>query len=293
MLHDAHCTAAPRSARVSMSTPVWIVICKEPEMRTPAKGFLAPNSFRQFIRPGISCSARVNSFRPNSANPMSLTFDSATLIGPTADVPKLPGMITFAPPFSTTTPEIKGAALATHSNKKPRCSAENANFFFDAPDLPIALFACEFVSKVFSAFVRSSSTGFSMIPIPTSISARKALRFTRSDVINSSIRITGAFPNSSLLSCSVLHASKPLSHAPTRRATPKQSMDPSGRSLATALNFSAIVPTTMPGPFSFHILFFPAMTCSGTPACSRLSKLSATLSSARYIKHGRHEGKAV
>mmetsp|Transcript_133896 Transcript_133896/g.218017 ORF Transcript_133896/g.218017 Transcript_133896/m.218017 type:complete len:204 (+) Transcript_133896:363-974(+) len=80
MLHDAHCTAAPRSARVSMSTPVWIVMCNEPEIRTPANGFLAPNSLRQFIRPGISCSARVSSLRPNSASPMSLTLDSAILI---------------------------------------------------------------------------------------------------------------------------------------------------------------------------------------------------------------------
>eukprot|EP00444_Apocalathium_aciculiferum_P023526 CAMPEP_0183423754 /NCGR_PEP_ID=MMETSP0370-20130417/28866_1 /TAXON_ID=268820 /ORGANISM="Peridinium aciculiferum, Strain PAER-2" /LENGTH=41 /DNA_ID= /DNA_START= /DNA_END= /DNA_ORIENTATION= len=29
------------------------------------------------MRPGISCSAKVSSLRPNSAKPMSLTFESA------------------------------------------------------------------------------------------------------------------------------------------------------------------------------------------------------------------------
>merc|ERR1719274_328625 len=77
MLHDAQRTLAPRAAIVSMRTPVWIVMWREPQMLRPANGFEGPNSARHAIRPGISCSASVNSLRPNSANPMSFTFESA------------------------------------------------------------------------------------------------------------------------------------------------------------------------------------------------------------------------
>mmetsp|Transcript_91930 Transcript_91930/g.256088 ORF Transcript_91930/g.256088 Transcript_91930/m.256088 type:complete len:383 (-) Transcript_91930:1566-2714(-) len=78
MLQEAQRTAAPSSASVSMSTPVWMVMCREPEIRTPPKGFFLPCSLRQFMRPGISASASVSSLRPNSARPMSLTLDSPT-----------------------------------------------------------------------------------------------------------------------------------------------------------------------------------------------------------------------
>ena len=39
MLHEAQRTEAPSSTRVSMSTAVWIVMCREPVMRTPLSGF--------------------------------------------------------------------------------------------------------------------------------------------------------------------------------------------------------------------------------------------------------------
>merc|ERR1719359_2806456 len=76
MLQLAQRTSAPRAARVSMSTPVWMVMCKEPEILTPLNGLSLPSA-RQFFRPGISTSARVSSLRPNSARLMSATFESA------------------------------------------------------------------------------------------------------------------------------------------------------------------------------------------------------------------------
>ena len=42
MLQVAQRTSAPRSTRVSMSTAVWIVMCSEPAMRAPARGWSAP-----------------------------------------------------------------------------------------------------------------------------------------------------------------------------------------------------------------------------------------------------------
>merc|ERR1719387_2703553 len=77
MLQEHHLTFAPNSARVSMSTAVWIVMWSEPEILRPLKGFAGPNSLRDDIKPGISCSARFNSLRPNSARPISFTFESA------------------------------------------------------------------------------------------------------------------------------------------------------------------------------------------------------------------------
>merc|ERR550537_1263396 len=76
MLQEHQRTVAPKHAKVSMSTPVWMVMWSEPLMSMPLKGLLGPNSFRAAMRPGISCSASVSSLRPNSAKPMSLTFDS-------------------------------------------------------------------------------------------------------------------------------------------------------------------------------------------------------------------------
>merc|ERR1719313_2971895 len=67
---------APNAESVSISTAVWIVIWRDPEILTPAKGCLNPNSLRHDISPGISASARSNSLRPNSARPMSFTLES-------------------------------------------------------------------------------------------------------------------------------------------------------------------------------------------------------------------------
>merc|ERR1719236_41327 len=77
MLHEHQRTLAPSAARVSISTPVWIVMWSEPLMFIPLKGWLGPNSLRAAMRPGISCSASVSSLRPNSARPISLTLESA------------------------------------------------------------------------------------------------------------------------------------------------------------------------------------------------------------------------
>merc|ERR1719379_550511 len=76
MLHEHQRTLAPNAESVSISTAVWIVIWRDPEILTPAKGCLNPNSLRHDISPGISASARSNSLRPNSARPMSFTLES-------------------------------------------------------------------------------------------------------------------------------------------------------------------------------------------------------------------------
>merc|ERR1719281_2182038 len=55
ILQEHQRTLAPKAARVSMSTPVWMVMCREPLMSNPLKG----------------CA------RPNSAKPMSFTLESA------------------------------------------------------------------------------------------------------------------------------------------------------------------------------------------------------------------------
>ena len=42
MLHDAQRTSAPSATSVSMSTAVWMVMCSDPAMRAPARGFASP-----------------------------------------------------------------------------------------------------------------------------------------------------------------------------------------------------------------------------------------------------------
>ncbi len=65
--------SAPSAFNVSISTAVWIVICREPAMRAPLSGCFAAYSSRTAIRPGISVSAMSISFLPQEAKPMSLT----------------------------------------------------------------------------------------------------------------------------------------------------------------------------------------------------------------------------
>ena len=74
MLHDDHRTVAPSACRVSISTAVCTVMCRQPTMRAPASGFAAPYSARTAIRPGISSSAMAISLRPHSAWEMSFTL---------------------------------------------------------------------------------------------------------------------------------------------------------------------------------------------------------------------------
>ena len=74
MLHDDQRTVAPSTCNVSISTAVWIVICRQPAIRAPASGLDAPYSARTAIRPGISSSAMAISLRPHSASEMSFTL---------------------------------------------------------------------------------------------------------------------------------------------------------------------------------------------------------------------------
>ena len=73
MLQLAQRTDAPSSTSVSMSTAVSMVMCNEPETRTPLSGFCGPYLARMAMRPGISCSATDISRRPKSASEMSRT----------------------------------------------------------------------------------------------------------------------------------------------------------------------------------------------------------------------------
>ena len=74
MLQDDQRTVAPRWVSVSISTAVWIVMCRQPAMRAPASGLDAPYSARSAIRPGISSSAIDISLRPHAASEMSRTL---------------------------------------------------------------------------------------------------------------------------------------------------------------------------------------------------------------------------
>ena len=76
MLHETQRTSAPSEVSVSMRTAVCTVMCSEPMIRAPFSGCDAANSSRVFISPGISCSARRISLRPNSARERSATLKS-------------------------------------------------------------------------------------------------------------------------------------------------------------------------------------------------------------------------
>src|SRR5580692_3671375 len=88
MLQLAQRTEAPRSARVSMSTAVWMVMCSDPVTRTPESGFSTAYLRRMAIRPGISYSAMEISLRPQSARERSATLKSVwfSVAVPMADV---------------------------------------------------------------------------------------------------------------------------------------------------------------------------------------------------------------
>src|SRR6201997_5679004 len=76
MLQDAQRISAPRAIKVSISTAVWIVMCREPAILAPLRGFWLPYSSRVAIKPGISTSAMAISLRPQSAKLMSLMAQS-------------------------------------------------------------------------------------------------------------------------------------------------------------------------------------------------------------------------
>src|SRR5690606_33655833 len=67
-------TSAPRATRVSMSTPVWMVMWMQPRILAPLSGWAAAYLRRRPISAGISDSAMVSSLRPQSAREMSATL---------------------------------------------------------------------------------------------------------------------------------------------------------------------------------------------------------------------------
>src|SRR5258705_499188 len=77
MLQEAQRTSAPSAWSVSMRTAVWMVMCSEPVMRAPRRGWVAAYSSRMAMRPGISVSAICISLRPQSARVRSATTWSA------------------------------------------------------------------------------------------------------------------------------------------------------------------------------------------------------------------------
>ena len=74
MLQLLQVTSAPSSISVSISTAVWIVMCRQPAMRAPVSGLDWPYFLRRAIRPGISFSASMISLRPSSASDRSATL---------------------------------------------------------------------------------------------------------------------------------------------------------------------------------------------------------------------------
>jgi hypothetical protein len=80
MLQLTQRTFAPSATSVSMSTAVWMVMCSEPVMRAPRSGCDGPNSSRNAMRPGISCSASWISLRPNAARERSATLKSCAAV---------------------------------------------------------------------------------------------------------------------------------------------------------------------------------------------------------------------
>src|SRR3546814_21033660 len=51
ILQDDQFTSAPSSSNVSISTDVWIVICRQPAIRAPRSGWLGQYCFRIAIIP--------------------------------------------------------------------------------------------------------------------------------------------------------------------------------------------------------------------------------------------------
>ena len=66
--------ARPSAASVSISTAVWMVMCRLPVILAPRSGWLGAYSSRTAIRPGISCSASWISLRPKAASERSATW---------------------------------------------------------------------------------------------------------------------------------------------------------------------------------------------------------------------------
>jgi len=74
MLQDDQRISAPSAVSVSISTAVWMVMCRQPVILAPFNGCDGPYSSRIAIRPGISVSAIAISRRPQPASLMSATL---------------------------------------------------------------------------------------------------------------------------------------------------------------------------------------------------------------------------
>src|SRR5215468_5251401 len=102
MLQLAHRTCAPSATSVSIRTAVCTVMCSDPVTRAPRSGCVRAYSARTAISPGISCSARVISLRPNSARERSATLNGRGSAGMSAPVlflgyPARSGVVTDRP----------------------------------------------------------------------------------------------------------------------------------------------------------------------------------------------------
>src|SRR3954463_9203028 len=129
MLQLTQRTSAPSAVSVSISTAVCTVMCSEPATFLPASGCLLPYSSRSAINPGISCSARVISLRPNAASDRSATLKSVTLpaLSGTSVTPVDAVMLT---PFAARTGEISGSSASrrysdARAGAATRCTAPN------------------------------------------------------------------------------------------------------------------------------------------------------------------------
>ena len=80
MLQLAQRRSPPSSAKVSIRMAVWMVMCSEPDMRTPFKGCSLPYFSRNAISPGISFSETSISLRPQAASPISATLYFKSLL---------------------------------------------------------------------------------------------------------------------------------------------------------------------------------------------------------------------
>src|SRR3954463_16595936 len=96
MLQLAQRTSAPRLVSVSISTAVWIVMCRLPVMRAPWRGCSPAYFSRSDMRPGISCWASSISLRPYSARERSATLKSVLAAVVVVICPPLRGSVRFS-----------------------------------------------------------------------------------------------------------------------------------------------------------------------------------------------------
>ncbi len=73
-LQPLHEISAPAAMRVSMSTAVSLVTCRQPVMRVPLRLWAAACSLRSAIITGMRLSAQSIFMRPCSASAMSATL---------------------------------------------------------------------------------------------------------------------------------------------------------------------------------------------------------------------------